>query len=88
MNLKMCTTGKIYSKFIQKLLEMDQGRDGVRHEGKGEDSIFGGEDQSPPQSLLYLQIIISHKKHPEEGASSDYCFNFEKSERDYFSPKQ
>ena len=43
--------------------------------------FFGGQVQSPLQSLLVLQILIPHKKHPEECAWSDYCNNFGKSER-------
>ena len=61
---------------------MDQGRDGVRHEGKGEDSVFwwGGSEPSPVPPLV--------EKHPEECAWSDYCYNFEKIEREYFPSKQ
>ena len=48
MKLQMCTTGKIFVKICLKAIRDSpicglQGRDGVRHEGKGEDSIFGGE---------------------------------------------
>ena len=50
-------------------------------EEKGRTPFFGGEDQSPLQSFPYLQILIPHKKHPEECAWSDYCYNFEKSDK-------
>ena len=43
---------------------MEQGKDGVKHEGKRMTQFFGGEDQSPPQSLPQLQILIPYKKHP------------------------
>ena len=48
MKLKMCTTGKTFGKtclknnidtFLQHVV-YNQWRDGVRHEGKGEGSIF------------------------------------------------
>ena len=48
MKLKMCTTGKTFAKtclknnidtFLQHVV-YNQWRDGVRHEGKGEGSIF------------------------------------------------
>ena len=46
---KMCNTSKMFSKISLKAIAdiffqyvvCNQGRDGVRHEGKGEDSIFG-----------------------------------------------
>ena len=47
----------------------------------GMTQFFGGQVQSPLQSLLVLQILIPHKKHPEECAWSDYCNKFGKSER-------
>ena len=50
--------------------------------------FFGGEVQSRLQSLPQLQILILDRKHPEECALSDYCDNFEKSERDYLPSKQ
>ena len=34
------------------------------------------------------QILILHKKHPEECAWSNYCNNFEKNEREYSPSKQ
>ena len=48
MKLKMCTADKIIDKICLKTIRdtflqyviCNQGRDGVRHEGKGEDSIF------------------------------------------------
>ena len=48
MKLKMCTAGKIFDKICLKAIRdtffqyviCNQGRDGVRHKGKGEDSIF------------------------------------------------
>ena len=55
----------------------------MRHKGKGQDSIFVGQVQSPPQSLLLLQILIPYKKHPEECAWSDYCNNFGKSDSNF-----
>ena len=48
---------------------------------RGKTQFFGGEVQSPPQSLPELQILIPHKKHPDECAWSDYCNDFENSER-------
>ena len=58
--LKMCTTGKIFGKICLKAIRdtffqyvvCNQRRDGVSHEGKGEDSFFwwGGSktSQVPP----------------------------------------
>ena len=56
MKLKMCTTGKMFGKVCLKAIRdnffqyvvINHGRDGVRHEGKGEDSIFwwGGSEPS------------------------------------------
>ena len=48
MKLKMCTTGKIFGEICLKAIRdtffqyviFSQGRDGVRHEGKGEGSTF------------------------------------------------
>ena len=48
MKLKMCTTDKIFGKIYLKVIRdtffqyliCNQGRDGVKYEGKGEDSIF------------------------------------------------
>ena len=48
MKLKMCTTDKIFGKICLKAIRdiffqyvsYNQRRDSVRHEGKGEDSIF------------------------------------------------
>ena len=48
---------------------------------KGWTQLFGGENQSPLQFFLYLQILTPYKKYPEECAWSDYCNNFEKRER-------
>ena len=58
MKLKMCTIGKIFGKIYLKAIRdtffqyvvCNQGRDGVRHERKGENSIFF--IQSTPQSLI------------------------------------
>ena len=61
----------------------------MRHEGKGEDSIFqGGGTSNRGVRLKILEmsespILIRHKKHPEECAWSEYCNNFEKGEREY-----
>ena len=51
MKLKLCITDKIFAKICLKLIRdmllkyvtCYQGRDGVRHEGKGKDSFSGGE---------------------------------------------
>ena len=48
MKLKMCTTGKTFGKICLKTIRdtffqnvvCNHKRDGMRHEGKGEDSIF------------------------------------------------
>ena len=48
MKLKMCTTDKLFGKICLKVIRdtffqnviCNQGRDEVRHEGKGEDSNF------------------------------------------------
>ena len=48
MKLKMCATDKIFHKICVKPIRdaffqyvvCNQGREGVRHEGKGEDPIF------------------------------------------------
>ena len=55
MKVKMCTTGKICGKLCLKAIRhtffqhlvCNQGRNGVRHEGKGEDSIFWWVDSEP-----------------------------------------
>ena len=85
MKLKMCTTGKIFGEICLKsardtffqCVVCNQEKDGVKHEEKGEDSIFwwgvtskrrvrfkilGMTEESP--------ILITHKKHPEEFAWS------------------
>ena len=62
MKVKMCTTGKIFGKLCLKAIRhtffqhlvFNQGRDWVRHEGKGEDSIFWwvGSEPSPLPPLV------------------------------------
>ena len=62
MKLKMCTIGKIFGKIYLKAIAdtffqyvvCNQVRDGVRHEGKGDDSIFRweGSDPSPVPPLV------------------------------------
>ena len=55
MRLRMCTTGKIFDKIYIKAITdtffqyvvCNQGRDKVRHEGKGEDLIFWWEGSEP-----------------------------------------
>ena len=60
----------------------------MRHEGKGEDSIFqwgGTSNRGVRFKILEMSespILIRHKKHPEECAWSEYCNNFEKSVRE------
>ena len=61
MKLKMCTIGKIFGKIYLKAIRdtffqyvvCNQGRDGVKHEGKWEDSVFllGGFRLSPVPPL-------------------------------------
>ena len=74
MKLKICITGKFFGKICLKpigdtffqYVVCNQGKDGVRNEGKGEDSIFwwgmtsnrrmrfkifSMNEESPPQSL-------------------------------------
>ena len=61
MKLKMCNTGKIFGKIYLKAIRdtffqyvvCNQGRDGLRHEGKWEDSVFlwGGFGLSPVPPL-------------------------------------
>ena len=55
----------------------NHGKDGVRHEVKGEDSLFwwGGSETSPGSYI-------------EGCAWSDYCNNFENSVRESFLSKQ
>ena len=61
----------------------------MRHEGKGEDSIFRWEMTSNRMvrfkilGMIDSPILIPHKKHLEECAWSEYCNNFEKGEREY-----
>ena len=85
MKLKMCSTGNILGEICLKSVRdtffqcvvCNQEKDGVKHEEKGEDSIFwwgvtskrrvrfkilGMTEESP--------ILITHKKHPEEFAWS------------------
>ena len=62
MQLKMCTTGKHSGKiclkavrdFLCQYVVCNQGRDGVKHEGKGENSIFwrGGSEPSQVPPLV------------------------------------
>ena len=62
MIMKMCTTGKIFGKIYLKAVRdtsfqyvvCNQEKDGVRHEGKGEDSVFwcGGSEPSPVSPLV------------------------------------
>ena len=62
MKLKMCTTGKLSGKiclkavrdFLHQYVVCNQGRDGVKHEGKGENSIFwwGGSEPSQVPPLV------------------------------------
>ena len=72
----------------------NQGRDGVRHEGKWEDSIVRWGLTSKRRVRFEIlgmsesPILIPHKKHPGECAWSEYCNNSEKSKRVYFLSKQ
>ena len=62
MKLKTCTTSKIFGKIYLKAITdtffqyvvYNQGRDRVRHEGNGEDSIFWwkGSEPSPVLPLV------------------------------------
>ena len=66
----------------------------MSHEGKGEDSIFQWGVTSNRRVRFKIlgmsdsPMLIPHKKHPEKCAWSEYCDNFEKSERVYFLSKQ
>ena len=97
MKLKMCTTGKIFSKICLKTIRdtffqyvvWNQQKEGVTHEGKGEDSIFWWGVTSNRRMRFKIlgmnesHILIPHKKHPEECAWSEYCGTFEKSKKEY-----
>ena len=87
MKVKMCTIGKIFGKiclnaigdtFLQYVV-CKRGRDGVRHKGKGQHSIFWwrGSESSPVPPL-----VGNPDPRYEECAWSDYCNNFEKSIRE------
>ena len=61
----------------------------MRHEGKGEESIFWWTVTSNKRVRFKIlgmsgegPILISRKIHPEECAWSDNCNNFEKSVRE------
>ena len=68
----------------------------MRHEGKGKDSIFWSRvtfnrrvkfkilGMSGESSSLSCNSLSPHKEHPAECAWSDYCSNFEKTEKEYF----
>ena len=89
MKLKLCTTSKIFGKIYLKTIRdiffrylvCNQGKDGVRYEGKRDDSIYwwGASEPSP------VPPVVANPdppwKYPEECPWSDYCNNFEKSER-------
>ena len=79
----MCTEDNVFALIC---LKANHGRDGVTNERKGEHSIKwwrgGGGVESPSRSLPQLQILIPHKKHPEECAWSDHCNNFGSIERE------
>ena len=87
MKLKMCPTDKIFGKICLKPIRdtflqyvvCNQVRDGMNHEGKGEDSIFwSGSSESPPVPLL-----VGNPDPPYEVCAwSDCCNNFEKSKRE------
>ena len=95
MKLKVCTTDKIFGKICLKAIRdvffaiCDESRDGVRHEGKGEDSILGWGVTSRRQVRFKIldmsesPIRIPYKKHPEDCARPEYCINFGKSVREY-----
>ena len=97
MKLKMCTTGKTFGKICLKTIRdtffqnvvCNHKRDGRRHEGKGEDSIFRWGVTSNRRVRFKIlgmsesPILIANKKRPEECAWSEYYNNFEKSEIEY-----
>ena len=64
MKLKLCITDKIFAKICLKLIRdmllkyaiCYQGRDGVRHEGKGEDSFSGGEWHTTERLISNKQV--------------------------------
>ena len=91
MKLKMCTTGKIFGKICLKAVRdtffqyvvCNQERDGVRYEGKGEDSIFWWGVTSNRRVRFKIlgmsgesPILIPHRKYLEKFAWSEYCNNF------------
>ena len=97
MKLKMCTTGKTFCKICLKTIRdnffqhvvCNQRRDVVKHEGNGEDSIFwwgvtsNRRVRSKVLGMSENPILIPPEKNAKECAWSEYCNNFEKSEREY-----
>ena len=91
MKLKIFTTDKIFGKICLKAVRdtffryvvCSQERDGVRYEGKGEDSIFWWRVTSNRRVRFKIlgmsgesPILIPHRKYLEKFDWSEYCNNF------------
>ena len=90
MKLKICTTGRPFDKICLETIRdtffkhvvCNQRKDGVRYEGKGDDSFFrwgGTSNRKVGFKILGMgenPILIPHKKYLEECVWSEYCNNF------------